>query len=70
MVMGIVHSRVALSLSLKARHGKNEFNLHVDDISSSYERMGIKPRFEKEAKGNSEMIYFVRLQTTYSLLKV
>ena len=27
--------------------------------SFSYERMGTKTRFEKEAKGNSEMVYFV-----------
>jgi len=27
-------------------------------VSFSYERMGIKTRFEKEAKGNSEMAYF------------
>ena len=36
---------------------ENEFNLHVNEISFSYERMGINPRFEKEAKGNSEMAY-------------
>ena len=36
---------------------KNEFNLHVNEISFSYERMSTKTRFEKEAKGNSEMAY-------------
>ena len=36
---------------------KNEFNLHVNGISFSYERVGTKTRFEKEAKGNSEMAY-------------
>ena len=35
---------------------ENEFNLHVNEISFSYERM---TRFEKEAKGNSEMAYLV-----------
>ena len=36
---------------------ENEFKLHVNEISFSYERMGTKTRFEKEAKGNSEMAY-------------
>ena len=36
---------------------ENEFNLHVNEISFSYERMSTKSRFEKEAKGNSEMAY-------------
>ena len=34
---------------------ENAFNLHVNEISFSYERMSAKTRFEKEAKGNSEM---------------
>ena len=33
---------------------ENEFNLHVNGISFSYERMGTETHFEKEAKGNSE----------------
>ena len=36
---------------------ENEFNLHVKEISFSYERMSTKTRFEEEAKGNSEMTY-------------
>ena len=36
---------------------EKEFNLHVGVMSYSYERMGTKTRFEKEAKGNSEMAY-------------
>ena len=36
---------------------KNEFDLLVNEISFSYERMSTKTRFEKEAKGNSEMAY-------------
>jgi len=36
----------------------NEFNLHVNEISFSYERMGTKTRFEKEAKGYLEMAYW------------
>ena len=36
---------------------ENEFNLHVNEISFSYERMSTNTRFEKEAKGNSEMAY-------------
>ena len=39
----------------------NEFNLHVNEISFSYERMSTKTRFEKEAKGNSEMASWVGL---------
>ena len=37
---------------------ENEFNLHVNEISFSYEKMGTKTRFEEEAKDNSEMAYF------------
>ena len=36
---------------------EKEFNLHMKEISFSYERMGTKTRFEKETKGNSEMAY-------------
>ena len=36
---------------------ENELNLHVNEISFSYERMSTKTRFEEEAKGNSEMAY-------------
>ena len=38
---------------------ENEFNLHVKEISFSYERMSTKTRFEEEAKGNSEMACFI-----------
>jgi len=38
---------------------ENEFNLHENEISFSYERMSTKTRFEEEAKGNSEMAYWV-----------
>ena len=34
---------------------ENEFNLRVNEISFSYEKMSTKTRFEEEAKGNSEM---------------
>ena len=37
---------------------ENEFNLHVNENSFSYERMSTKTRFEKEAEGNSEMAYY------------
>ena len=36
---------------------ENEFNLHVNEISFSYEKMGTKTHFEEEAKGNSEKAY-------------
>ena len=37
---------------------ENEFNLHENEISFSYEKMSTKTRFEEEAKGNSEMAYY------------
>ena len=37
---------------------ENESNLHVNEISFSYEMMSTKTRFEEEAKGNSEMAYY------------
>ena len=37
---------------------ENESNLHVNEISFSYEGMSTKTRFEEEAKGNSEMAYY------------
>ena len=37
---------------------ENEFNLHVNEISFSYEKMSTKTRLEEEAKGNSEMAYW------------
>ena len=36
---------------------ENEFNLHLNEISFSYESMETKTRCGKEAKGNSEMAY-------------
>ena len=56
----IAHFRVA-SLSkqglVHSHSFENEFNLHVNEISFSYEKMSTKTRFEEEAKGNSEMAY-------------
>ena len=37
---------------------ENEFNLHLNENSFSYERTSTKTRFEKETKGNSEMAYY------------
>ena len=37
--------------------GENEFNLHVNEISFSYEKMGTKTHFEEEANSNLEMAY-------------
>ena len=42
---------------------ENEVNLHVNEISFSYERMSTKTRFEKEAHGNSEMAYLTSGRT-------
>ena len=41
---------------------ENEFNLHVNEISFSYEKMGTKTRFEEEAKCNSEMAYLQQIK--------
>ena len=41
---------------------ENEFNLHVNEISFSYEKMSTKTRFEEEAKGNLEMAYLLPLR--------
>jgi len=35
----------------------SEFNLHVNEIPFSYERMSTKTRFEEKAKGNLEMVF-------------
>ena len=45
---------------------ENEFNLPVNEISFSYEKMGTKPRFEEEAKGNSQMAYYACVCTETS----
>ena len=42
-------------------HMKISFHLHVNQNKFSYERMSTKTRLEKEAKGNSEMVYLVSL---------
>ena len=48
---------------------ENEFNLHVNEISFSYEKMSTKTRFEEEAKGNSEMAYlFMHFLRTFKQL--
>ena len=36
----------------------NEFYLHLNENSFSYERLCTKPRFEKEVQDNSEMAYW------------
>ena len=38
-------------------HMKISSHLHVNENLFSYERMSTKTHFEKEAKGNSEMVY-------------
>ena len=39
-------------------HMKISFHLHVNESLFSYEKMSTRTRFEKEAKGNSEMAYW------------
>ena len=48
---------------------ENEFNLHVNEISFSYEKMGTKAHFEEEAKGDSEMAYYIRPRRCIVLLR-
>ena len=38
---------------------ENEFYLHVNENSFSYERLCNKTRFEKEVQDNSEMAYYI-----------
>ena len=38
-------------------HMKISFHSHANENKFSYEKMSTKTRFEKEAKGNSEMAY-------------
>ena len=45
-------------MKMRFHSHRNEFDLHVNEISFSYERMSTKTRFGKEAKGNSEMAYY------------
>ena len=46
------------SLCIHQRLHEKECDLHVNEISFSYEKTGTKTRCEKETKGNSEMAYF------------
>ena len=39
----------------------NEFYLHVNENSFSYERLCTKTRFEKEVQENSKMAYYILL---------
>jgi len=57
-----IEPRTPSKLSLVHSHScENEFTLHVNEISFSYEKMGTKTRFKKEAKGNSELAYIIVL---------
>lgn len=38
-------------------HMKMTFHLHANENKFLYERMSTQPRFEKKAKGNSEMAF-------------
>ena len=49
---------------------ENEFNLHVNKISFSYERMSTKTRFEKEAKVNSGMAYYMSMEYNCVNIKI
>ena len=52
----LAHFRIACSLSIKARPGAhhpyaNEFNLHVNEISFSYERVDMRKRLKVIGNG-------------------
>ena len=71
----IGHFRITFSLFFKPSLAlvlilsyENEFNLHLNENSFSYERMSTETRFEKEAKGNSEMAYYQNAQIMLALL--
>ena len=46
---------------------ENDFNLHVNEILFSYERMSTKTRFEKEAKSHLEIV--APMEVLFSRLK-
>ena len=49
---------------------ENEFNLHANEISFSYEKMSTKTHFEEEAKGHSEMAYSrIELPVIYFVIR-
>ena len=60
--ISIGHFRVPKTLTFKMRRGAqpflwNEFYLHENEKWFPYQRLSTYPRFEIEARGNSEMAY-------------
>ena len=60
----IGHFRVPKTLTFKMRLGaqsfyKNEFYLHENEERFPYQMLSTYPRFETEARGNSEMAYWI-----------
>jgi len=53
----ILHFLKIVTCLLLSRPLENEFNLYVNEILFSYERMSTQTRFEEEARANSEMAY-------------
>ena len=49
---------------------ENEFYLHENEKSFSYQRLSTEPRFDTEARGNSEMAYPLNTDTFYTPLSV
>ena len=41
---------------------ENEFNVHVNEVSFSYERMSTETHFEKGAKGSDKLIKMVNFK--------
>ena len=47
---------------------ENEFDLHVNENSFSYETLCSKTRFEKEVQDNSEMAYCITYINNFNLV--
>ena len=50
-------------------HMKISLHSHANENNFSYERMSTRTRFEKEAKGNSEMAYYLVTSSSSFALK-
>ena len=44
---------------------ENEFYLHENEERFQYQMLSTHPRFETEARGNSEMAYWILFLTKY-----
>ena len=56
--------------TISSFHMKISFHLHVNENLFHYERVSTRTRFEKEAKGNSEMAYSIVLMVSIIMRKI